>query len=49
MWNDYEKIDRRSLVKSSAGIMSGALLSREAAAEQASQQNINTNSAQSLP
>ena len=47
MSNDDGKIGRRSLVKTSAGIMSGALLSREAAAEQAAQQNVNTNSSPS--
>jgi hypothetical protein len=47
MSNEDGKIGRRSLVKTSAGIMSGALLSREAAAEQAAQQNINTNTSPS--
>src|SRR5580693_2488759 len=42
MWNG--KIGRRDLFKASAGIMGGALLSREAAAEQAAQRNVNTNS-----
>jgi hypothetical protein len=38
------KIGRRDLFKTSAGILGGALLSREAAAEQAAQRNVNTNS-----
>jgi L-alanine-DL-glutamate epimerase-like enolase superfamily enzyme len=41
------KIGRRDLFKTSAGIMGGALLSREAAAEQAPQRNVNTNSSPS--
>jgi L-alanine-DL-glutamate epimerase-like enolase superfamily enzyme len=40
-------IGRRDLFKTSAGIMGGALLSREAAAEQAPQRNVNTNSSPS--
>jgi len=38
------KIGRRDLFRTSAGIMGGALLSREAAADQAEQQNVNRNS-----
>jgi L-alanine-DL-glutamate epimerase-like enolase superfamily enzyme len=41
------KIGRRDLFKTSAGIMGGALLSREAAAEQPAQRNVNTNSSPS--
>jgi hypothetical protein len=36
------RIGRRDLFKTSAGIMGGALLSREAAAEQAAPRNVNT-------
>src|ERR1039458_8292181 len=42
MFKSNGKIGRRDLFKTSAGIMGGALLSREAAAEQAAQRNINT-------
>jgi L-alanine-DL-glutamate epimerase-like enolase superfamily enzyme len=41
------KIGRRDLFKTSAGMVGGALLSREAAAEQAPQKNVNTNSSPS--
>jgi L-alanine-DL-glutamate epimerase-like enolase superfamily enzyme len=47
MWKRNGKIGRRDLFKASAGIMGGALLSREAAAEQAAQRNVNTNSSPS--
>src|ERR1019366_7022802 len=42
MFKSNGKIGRRDLFKTSAGIMGGALLSREAAAEQAAQRNVNT-------
>jgi L-alanine-DL-glutamate epimerase-like enolase superfamily enzyme len=41
------RIGRRDLFKTSAGIMGGALLSREAAADQPAQRNVNTNSSPS--
>src|ERR1035438_2520908 len=41
------KMGRRDLFRNSAGIMGGAILSREAAAEQAPQKNVNTNSSPS--
>ena len=41
------KLGRRDLFKTSAGILGGALLSREAAAEQAPQQNVTRNSSPS--
>jgi L-alanine-DL-glutamate epimerase-like enolase superfamily enzyme len=41
------KIGRRDLFKTSAGVMAGALLSREAAAEQPVQRNVNSNSSPS--
>ena len=44
MFKRSSKIGRRDLFKTSAGIMGGALLSREAAAEQPAQRNVNTNS-----
>ena len=47
MFKRNGKIGRRDLFKTSAGIMGGALLSREAAAEQAAQRNVNTNSSPS--
>ena len=47
MFKHNGKIGRRDLFKTSAGLMGGALLSREAAAEQAPQQNVNTNSSPS--
>ena len=47
MFKRNGKIGRRDLFKTSAGLMGGALLSREAAAEQAPQQNVNTNSSPS--
>jgi len=47
MWKPSNKIGRRDLFKASAGIMGGALLSREAAAEQPVQQNVNTRSSPS--
>src|ERR1035437_1612054 len=42
MFKSNGKIGRRDLFKTSAGIMGGALVSREAAAEQAAQRNVNT-------
>ena len=47
MFKRSGKIRRRDLFKTSAGIMGGALLSREAAAEQAPQRNVNTSSSPS--
>jgi L-alanine-DL-glutamate epimerase-like enolase superfamily enzyme len=47
MFKRNGKIGRRDLFKTSAGIMGGALLSREAAAEQPAQRNVNTNSSPS--
>jgi L-alanine-DL-glutamate epimerase-like enolase superfamily enzyme len=47
MFKRNGKIGRRDLFKTSAGIMGGALLSREAAAEQAPQRNVNTSSSPS--
>ena len=47
MFKRNGKIGRRDLFKTSAGIMGGALLSREAAADQPAQQNVNTNSSPS--
>ena len=47
MFKRNGKIGRRDLFKTSAGIMGGALLSREAAGEQAAQRNVNTNSSPS--
>jgi len=47
MFKRNGKIGRRDLFKSSAGLVGGALLSREAAAEQAPQQNVNKNSSPS--
>ena len=47
MFKRNGKIGRRDLFKTSAGIIGGALLSREAAAEQAPQRNVNTNSSPS--
>ena len=47
MFNSNGKIGRRDLFKTSAGIMCGTLLSREAAAEQPAQRNVNTNSSPS--
>jgi L-alanine-DL-glutamate epimerase-like enolase superfamily enzyme len=44
MFKSNGKMGRRDLLKTSAGIMGGALLSREAAAEQAAPRNVNTNS-----
>jgi L-alanine-DL-glutamate epimerase-like enolase superfamily enzyme len=44
MFRRNGKIGRRDLFKTSAGMVGGALLSREAAAEQAPQRNVNTNS-----
>jgi len=47
MFKHNGKMGRRDLFKTSAGIVGGALLSREAAAEQPAQQNVNTNSSPS--
>ena len=47
MFKRNGKIGRRDLFKTSAGIVGGAILSREAAAEQAPQKNVNTNSSPS--
>jgi L-alanine-DL-glutamate epimerase-like enolase superfamily enzyme len=47
MFKRNGKIGRRDLFKTSAGIVGGALLSREAAAEQAPQKNVNANSSPS--
>jgi hypothetical protein len=47
MFKRNGKIGRRDLFKTSAGMMGGALLSRETAAEQAAQRNVNTNSSPS--
>jgi hypothetical protein len=47
MSNDDGRIGRRSLVRNSAGIVGGALLAREATAEEPVQQNVNTNSSPS--
>ena len=47
MFKSNGKLGRRDLFKTSAGIMGGALLSREAAAEQAAPRNVNTNSSPS--
>ena len=47
MFKSNGKIGRRDLFKTSAGIMGGALLSREAAAEQPAERNVNTNSSPS--
>jgi L-alanine-DL-glutamate epimerase-like enolase superfamily enzyme len=47
MFKRNGKIGRRDLFKTSAGIMGGALLSREAAADQPAQQNVKTNSSPS--
>jgi L-alanine-DL-glutamate epimerase-like enolase superfamily enzyme len=44
MFKRNGNVGRRDLFKTSAGILGGALLSREAAAEQAVQRNVNTNS-----
>ncbi len=44
MFKRNSRIGRRDLFKTSAGIMGGALLSREAPAEHAAQRNVNTNS-----
>ncbi|HEX3743635.1 MAG TPA: mandelate racemase/muconate lactonizing enzyme family protein [Bryobacteraceae bacterium] len=47
MWKRNGKMGRRDLFRASAGMVGGALLSREAAAEQAVQQNVNTHSSPS--
>jgi L-alanine-DL-glutamate epimerase-like enolase superfamily enzyme len=47
MFKRNGKLGRRDLFKTSAGIIGGALLSREAAAEQAAQRNVNTSSSPS--
>ncbi len=47
MSKNNRKFARRDLLKTSAGIIGGALLSREAAAEQPVQQNVNTRSSPS--
>ena len=47
MWRHNSKIGRRDLFKASAGALGGALLLREAAAEQAAPRNVNTNSSPS--
>jgi hypothetical protein len=43
----HNKIGRRDLFRTSAGIIGGALLSREEAAAQPAQRNVNTNSSPS--
>src|ERR1039457_5099965 len=47
MFKSNGKIGRRDLFKTSAGIMGGALLSREAAAEQSAPRHVNANSSPS--
>ena len=47
MFKNNGKLGWRDLFKASAGIMGGALLSREAAADQPAQRNVNTNSSPS--
>src|ERR1039457_3325774 len=44
MFKRNGNVGRRDLFKTSAAIIGGALLSREAAAEQTAQRNVNTNS-----
>ncbi|MGP8246194.1 MAG: mandelate racemase/muconate lactonizing enzyme family protein [Bryobacteraceae bacterium] len=44
MWKRNSGIGRRDLFKASAGIVGGVLLSREAAADQTAQRNVNTHS-----
>jgi len=47
MFKGNGKVARRDLFRASAGIVGGALLSREAAAEQSAPRNVNTNSSPS--
>jgi len=47
MFKRSGKMGRRDLFKASAGMMGGALLSREAAADQPAQRNVNANSSPS--